>query len=203
MEITNEIDTVVFDIGNVLVQFDWAGYLKSLSFDEITYEHVADAMFRNEDWVAGDLGTVTTEEWLQLFINNDPIYEAQIRKTFAGFGASIVPYDFTEQWIRYFRRNGMKIYYLSNYSEELYRQSQKTLSFLEEFDGGVFSWKEKCIKPDRRIYERLLSRYALEPKHTLFFDDREENVNAFMELSVHGVVFQPDIARQMLKQSDV
>lgn len=203
MEITKEIDTVIFDIGNVLVHFDWVGYLKSLGFDETTYEHVADAMFRNEDWITGDLGLVTTEEWLQLFIDNDPAYETQIRKTFARFGASIVPYEFTEQWIQYFRRNGMKIYYLSNYSEELYRQSQEALAFLEEFDGGIFSWKEKCIKPDRCIYERLLSRYDLDPKHALFFDDREENVNAFMELGVHGVVFQPDIARQILKQSDV
>ena len=33
-EITKEIDTVIFDIGNVLVHFDWVGYLKSLEFDE-------------------------------------------------------------------------------------------------------------------------------------------------------------------------
>lgn len=201
MEITKEIDTVIFDIGNVLVHFDWVGYLKSLEFDETTYEHVADAMFRNEDWVAGDLGLVTTEEWLQLFIDNDPVYETQIRKTFARFGASIVPYEFTEQWIQYFRRNGMKIYYLSNYSEELYRQSKERLLFLNQFDGGVFSWKEKCIKPDKDIYEILLSRYEIDPKHALFFDDRKENVEAAVKLGIRGVVFRPEIARQMLEDA--
>lgn len=69
-----EMDTVIFDIGNVLIHFDWMGYLKSLKFDEETYEHVANAMFRNEDWNAGDSGLVTTEEWLRLFIDNDRAY---------------------------------------------------------------------------------------------------------------------------------
>ena len=61
IHISKEMDTVIFDIGNVLIHFDWMGYLKSLKFDEETYEHVANAMFRNEDWNAGDSGLVTTE----------------------------------------------------------------------------------------------------------------------------------------------
>ena len=135
------------------------------------------------------------------FTDNDPAYETQIRKTFARFGASIVPYEFTEQWIQYFRRNGMKIYYLSNYSEELYRQSKERLLFLNQFDGGVFSWKEKCMKPDKDIYEILLSRYEIDPKHALFFDDRKENVEIAVKLGIRGVVFRPEIARQMLKDA--
>lgn len=198
---TKEMDTVIFDIGNVLIHFDWMGYLKSLKFDEETYEHVANAMFRNENWNAGDSGLVTTEEWLRLFIDNDRAYEAQIRKTFDGFGASIVPYEFTESWIQYFREREMKIYYLSNYSEEMYRQSKERLSFLNQFDGGVFSWKEKCMKPDKDIYEILLSRYEIDPKHALFFDDREENVEAAAKLGIRGVVFRPEIARQMLEDA--
>ena len=198
---TKEMDTVIFDIGNVLIHFDWMGYLKSLKFDEETYEHVANAMFRNEDWNAGDSGLVTTEEWLRLFIDNDRAYEAQIRKTFDGFVALIVPYEFTEPWIQYFREREMKIYYLSNYSEEMYRQSKERLSFLNHFDGGVFSWKEKCMKPDKDIYEILLSRYEIDPKHALFFDDREENVEAAAKLGIRGVVFRPEIARQMLEDA--
>jgi len=95
----------------------------------------------------------------------------------------------------------MKIYYLSNYSEEMYRQSKERLSFLNHFDGGVFSWKEKCMKPDKDIYEILLSRYEIDPKHALFFDDREENVEAAAKLGIRGVVFRPEIARQMLEDA--
>lgn len=202
MEISKEINAVIFDIGNVLVHFNWEGYLKSLGFDEVTYNHVADAMFRNEDWSAGDSGLITTEEWLRLFIDNDPTYEDEIRRTFAGFGASIAPYDFTSKWIAYFRKNNKKIYFLSNYSAEMYRQSEDRLSFLNGFDGGIFSWKEKCMKPERRIYEILIERYQIDPKRALFFDDREENVRTAIELGIRGVVFRPEVAERMLEQSE-
>lgn len=194
------VDTVIFDIGNVLIHFAWEDYLKSLNLDEKTYEHVADAMFRNKDWDAGDSGLVTTEEWLHLFIENDPAYEETIRWVFAGFGASIVPYDFTREWISYFRKKGMRLYFLSNYSDEMYRQSKQQLSFLEDFDGGVFSWQEKCMKPDERIYETLLERYHICPRKAVFFDDRVENVQAACKKGIQGIVFTTDIPLQMMKK---
>lgn len=194
------IDTAIFDIGNVLIDFAWESYMKSLDFDAVTYEHVADAMFRNEDWDQGDLGQITTEEWLNLFIENDPEYEDEIRKTFSGFGASIIPYGFLEEWFACFRKHGIKLYFLSNYSKEMYRQSKERLSFLDGFDGGIFSWREKCMKPDAKIYQLLLERYKINPEKALFFDDREENVNAFEAFGIHGVVFHTDIPLQMLQK---
>ena len=111
----------------------------------------------------GDRGIVSTQEWLQLFIENEPSCEAQIREVFAGFGGTIRPLSYTEAWIRYFRDQGYKIYYLSNFSYELHRQAYEKLKFLDTFDGGIFSWKEKCIKPDEQIYRLLLKRYSIDP----------------------------------------
>lgn len=193
-------DTVIFDIGNVLIHFAWEDYLHSLGFEGETFEHVADAMFRNADWNAGDSGLVTTEEWLQLFLENDPAYEQEIRQAFAGFGASIVPFSFTEKWIAYFREKGMKIYYLSNYSDEMYRQSKEIIAFIDAFDGGVFSWKEKCMKPDEKIYKILLDRYDIDPEHAIFFDDRAENVETACKLGIQGILFHTDIPLQMMEK---
>ena len=58
------------------------------------------------------------------------------------------------------------------------------------------------MKPDKDIYEILLSRYKIDPKHALFFDDREENVEVAAKLGIRGVVFCPEIARQMLEDAD-
>lgn len=195
-----QIDTAIFDIGNVLIDFAWESYMRSLGFDAVTYEHVADAMFRSEDWDQGDLGRISTEEWLGLFIENDPEYETAIRGTFAGFGASIVPYGFLDEWLSLFRENGIKLYFLSNYSKEMYRQSKEQLSFLDCFDGGIFSWKEKCMKPDAKIYQLLLERYDINPQKAVFFDDRRENVKAFEAFGVHGIIFHKDIPLQMLQK---
>ncbi len=191
-------EVIIFDIGNVLIDFAWESYLDTFSYDEKTREAVAEAMFKNPDWDAGDSGLVTTEQWLELFLENAPEYEKEIREVFGGFGASIVPYTFTRPWIETLKEQGMKLYFLSNYSEEMYRQSKEQLSFLELFDGGVFSWQEQCMKPDPRIYRVLLERYGIDPKKAVFFDDRKENVDAACREGIRGILFTQDIPLQFL-----
>ncbi len=197
-KLIEQAETIVFDIGNVLVGFAWEDYLGSLGFDEETYEHVADAMFRNEDWDVGDSGLATTQEWLALFIENDPAYEEQIRYIFENFGKSIVPYGYTRSWTMGLKQRGKKLYFLSNYSEEMFRQSKEQLDFLGFFDGGVFSWEEKCMKPDDAIYRVLLKRYRLTPGKCVFFDDRIENVEGARKAGMKAVLFRADIPLQLL-----
>jgi HAD superfamily hydrolase (TIGR01509 family) len=197
-EAIEQAEAVVFDIGNVLVAFAWEEYLKSLGFDEETYEHVANAMFRNEDWYAGDLGLVTTKQWLELFIENDPAYESQIRYTFENFGRAIVPYKYTKPWTTLLKQRKKKIYFLSNYSEEMFCQSKEQLDFLGYFDGGLLSWEEKCMKPDDQIYKILLKRYHLKPEKCVFFDDRMENVEGARRAGMKAFLFHTDIPLQLL-----
>lgn len=197
-EAIEQAEAVVFDIGNVLVAFAWEEYLKSLGFDEETYEHVANAMFRNEDWYAGDLGLVTTKQWLELFVENDPAYESQIRYTFENFGKAIVPYKYTKPWTTLLKQRKKKIYFLSNYSEEMFCQSKEQLDFLGYFDGGLLSWEEKCMKPDDRIYKILLKRYQLKPEKCVFFDDRMENVEGARRAGMKAFLFHTDIPLQLL-----
>ena len=45
------------------------------------------------------------------------------------------------------------------------------------------------VKPEREIYELLLSRYGLSPDETIFIDDREENVAAAAELGITPFLF--------------
>ena len=198
--LTENIDTVIFDIGNVLIHFAWEDYLHNLGYEGDMYDRVAEAVFRSDDWDKGDSGLYTTQEWLASFIENDPEIEADIRKVFENFGETIVPYPVTEKWLKYFRDRGMKMYYLSNYSDEMYRQSEHYLSFLKIFDGGVFSWEEKCMKPDPKIYKTLLTRYQIVPEHALFFDDRPENVEGARKVGINAIVFNTDIPLQMLEK---
>lgn len=192
-----ETNTVVFDLGKVLVQYDWQSYLSSFQFDEETYQIVANAMFLNEDWEAGDKGA-SPEEWLELFIDNAPEYEGEIREVYENLDECIYPFDYTLEWIEYFEERGYRIFYLSNYSEGLYEMTQDKLSFIEAFDGGVFSYQEKCIKPDKHIYEVLLERYQIIPEETLFFDDRKENIETAIKLGMQGVLFTPEIVKGYL-----
>ena len=80
----------------------------------------------------------------------------------------------------------------------MYRQSKEKLDFLGYFNGGVFSWEERCMKPDDRIYQILIDRYRLAPKKCLFFDDRPENVEGARRAGMKAVLFHTDIPLQLL-----
>ncbi len=190
--------TVIFDVGNVLVGYDWKSYLRTFNYSEEIYERVADAVFRNKDWEEGDIGRISAEEWLNLFIENAPDLKPQICEVFAGFEGTIVPLSYTEEWLSYFRNLGYRLYYLSNYSRELYERSRDNLRFLDTFDGSIFSYQFRCIKPDEKIYRILLERYSINPGDATFYDDRPENVETAVKLGINGIVFHQDIPLQMM-----
>lgn len=193
-----ETNTVIFDLGKVLVQYDWETYLSSFQFDETTYEVIANAVFLNEDWEKGDEGT-PADEWLQLFIENAPQYEAEIREVYENLGDCVYPFNYTLDFVEYFEEKGYRIFFLSNYSDGLYEKTKEKLSFIEAFDGGIFSYREKCIKPDKTIYKLLLERYDICPEEALFFDDREDNVAVAKELGIQGIVFTPEVVNDYIK----
>ena len=72
------------------------------------------------------------------------------------------------------------------------------MGFLQEFDGGIFSYEVQSIKPEEKIYRLLLERYRIRPERAVFFDDRPVNVEAAARLGIRGVVFEPDMAYHML-----
>jgi putative hydrolase of the HAD superfamily len=52
------------------------------------------------------------------------------------------------------------------------------------FDGEVVSCEEKVVKPMPEIYRRLIDRYSLDVKETMFIDDRKENVDVAATLGI-------------------
>ena len=86
---------------------------------------------------------------------------------------------------------GYKVYYLSNWSawtHDLLQEAGK-FDFLKLMDGGVFSYDAGYMKPNEEIYKILLNKYKINPEEAVFFDDREENIEAANKLGIHGVHF--------------
>lgn len=192
---------VIFDLGNVLVKYDWKSYLKQFGFPEETGKALADAIFLSAAWEEGDAGLYDEKTWLLAFIANAPKYENEIRMVYDTLGGCISRFEYTLDLIQSFREKGYRIYYLSNYSGYLKDASWESLSFLETFDGGVFSYQEKCLKPDEQIYRILLERYHLNPEDALFLDDRAENVAAAQKLGMNGIVWTPECAAGFLNET--
>ncbi len=197
---TSKIDTLIFDLGNVLVKYDWKKLLKELGYDEKTSAAVAKAIFLSKEWEEADRGVLSENELLQRFISNAPDYEKEIRETFASIGKTISIYPYTKDWLSYFKKRGYKIYILSNFSKYVYDQCTKELDFLELVDGGYMSWQIHCIKPEPEFYQKLITDFEINPQKSVFIDDFMENIAEARALGFHAVHFtsKKNADRQLL-----
>ena len=184
------VNTIIFDLGKVLVDYDWKKYLKSLHYDEASIQAVGDAMFASKDWVEADRGVRNEEEILQSFIDNDPEYEKEIRNAFEDMGFTIHTFSYTRIWLKYLKKRGYEIYYLSNFSKPLYDRCKEELSFLDLMDGGYMSWQVKMLKPEPEFYQKLLKDFKIDPAKAVFLDDVLDNIAEARIQGINAVHFK-------------
>lgn len=184
------IHNIIFDIGNVLTDFRWKEFLQDKGFDEEMISRIADATVLSDEWCEYDRGVWTDEEILTAFIKNDPVIEKQIHTAFDDFKNLVTPRAYAIPWLRELKKEGYKLFYLSNFSRKAEVECAESLSFIPYMDGGILSYQDKLIKPDTAIYELLLSRYELVAEESVFLDDTLANVEAGERVGIHGIHFQ-------------
>ncbi len=183
------ITTIIFDIGNVLVDFCWEEYLDSFHFEPDIREKVARATVLSDAWNEFDRGGSEEEELIEGFVGNAPEVEREIRLFCQDIHDMLRRRESTIPWIEELKNMGLKVYYLSNFSKKAARECAHVLDFIPYTDGGILSYVEKIIKPDPKIYELLIKRYKLVPGECVFFDDREDNCEAARKLGMEAVCF--------------
>lgn len=185
-----EIDTVVFDIGNVLTDFAWDKFLVFKGYDDKMVERIAKATVYSDDWVEYDKGNLTNEEIIARFVENDPEIRSEIEDSFKNIDGIILKREKTIPWIRALKAAGYKVLYLSNFSKQALEGCPDAMAFLDETDGGILSYREHVVKPDPAIYNLLVSRYNLTPSKTVFIDDTPVNIKAAQNLGWKGIIYR-------------
>ena len=183
------IKNIVFDIGNVLTDFRWEGFLRDKGHDDAMIRRIEKATVASPYWNEFDRGAISAEEVMKLFISVDPGLEDVLYKTFENIKGMVTPRDYAIPWIDSLRAAGYKVFYLSNFSEKAYHECREALLFDEHCDGGIYSYRELIIKPDPAMYKLLCTRYGLDPGECVFFDDLERNVKAAVRCGFKSFVF--------------
>ena len=183
------IKNIVFDLGRVLVDFVPDDYLRSFGFDEATVRALWEKVF-GPDWRfydRGDFASVT--ELRDYLAEKHPEYAEAIHRVLHTDWVRMHTLKAeSATYLHELKQRGFCIFVLSNIAQDSY-EYVRGYDFFGEVDGGVFSYQEHVIKPDERIYQILLERYALLPEETLFLDDNAENIAAAQKLGIHGIVF--------------
>ena len=197
----NKPDTVVFDVGNVLVEFNPESFLLRETADETIRARLLKAVFKNPAWADADRGIYKDEEILARFIREAPDLEQEIRRVYERSGGTITLFLYAVPWILKLKRRGLRVFVLSNYSRHLYERTVQKMDFLPLLDGSIFSWQYGCIKPDETIYRYLFSEYNINPARAVFLDDNIDNVKKSCELGMQAILFTGyETARDTLEQ---
>lgn len=181
------IKAIVFDIGNVLVDFAWEPFYRSFGFSESVFERLTKATVKSEVWNELDRGEWSIERIIDAFIENDPGIEREIRHVFKDTSEILIKRTYAIPWVEDLRKQGYKVLYLSNMGEMTHRQCWDALEFMDHMDGGVLSYELKIIKPNPAIYQALLDQYGLKPEECVFIDDTLKNIIAANELGFYGI----------------
>ena len=190
-EVAGEVKNIIFDVGQVLVSYDWESYLKAFHFSAEEEKLIAEKVFKSQIWNERDRGLFPEEEYRKRFIAELPAeYEADVKRVIEESGKTIGIKDYAETWTSYLKSQGYHLYILSNYSQFMLDQTRPgKMPFLKNMDGVIFSCEVQQIKPEADIYETLLSRFGLKPEESVFLDDRPENCEAARKLGIHAIEF--------------
>lgn len=197
------IKNVIFDLGGVVVKWDPVNVLRSFDGDPVIVEYIKKKGFFSGYWREFDKGTLTQAELVSRAAVLMGCSEQSCEAFVLHVMHSLVPLTETEELIKELSEKGFKLYCLSNMSVEFY-DYLKTRPVFSYFDGQVISALEHKVKPDREIYELILSRFQLRPEETLFIDDLLPNIEAASRMGIQVAHFSPcqrvyDLIREKLR----
>ena len=76
------IRNIIFDIGNVLTDYRWEGFLADKGFDAEMIKKIAKASIMHPLWAEYDRGTWTDEQVLAAFVKDAPELEKELHQAF-------------------------------------------------------------------------------------------------------------------------
>lgn len=182
-----EVTTVIFDIGKVLVEFNWQSYIKSFGYPDTINEELGKTIFESPKWKERDRGDRAEEEYKEMFISEAPHLKNEIIALFENIVNIVEPYSFSEEWVKAIKKQGKKVYLLSNYSKTSYEHDMLKFDFLKHVDGGVISYEVNHVKPEVEIYQYLIEKYHINPLEAVFLDDVIENLETARSIGIRTI----------------
>lgn len=179
---------IIFDVGDVLLDYRWQQMLMDYGLDESEAYRVGRELFDDPGglWHEFDLGVKSQEEIIQEFEQKHP-KDAEVIRWFISHGEYMhVARPAIWKLVHQLKEAGYHLYILSNYPEILFKKHTQYADFMDDMEGMVVSYMLHVGKPERIVYQTLCDRYGLNKEECLFFDDRAENVQGAIDFGMRA-----------------
>jgi 2-haloacid dehalogenase len=187
---TQKIANVVFDIGNVLIEWDPRYLYRRIFETDEQVEHFLSTICTSAWNLEFDRGKSFAEGVADL-VAKHPAHEAAIRAFDERWGEMVPgPVPGTLALMERLEENNVPLYAITNFSAEKFAEARLRFPFFDRFRGAIVSAHERLVKPDRAIFDLLLKRYDLRAQECLFIDDSSANVAAAQAVGMAAHHFQ-------------
>ena len=167
-------EAVIFDIGNVLIEWQPERFYdkeigverRKALFAEVDLHGMNDIVDKGGNW----------RHTVYAYAERYPEHAEVIRMwhdRWIELASPVIPHSV--QLLRALRRRGVQVFALTNFGIESFDYAASIYRFLEEFDRRYISGHLGLIKPDPKIYAAVEADCGISPDRLLFTDDREEN----------------------------
>ena len=183
------IKAVLFDLGKVIVDFDFTPAFGRLSRHCAKKPHeIREYFLRSGLEVLYDGGKISSAEFY--------------RKIKTDLGHSLDYGRFKKIWNEVFTLNKetgrlikklkrrYRLVLISNTNALHYKYLCGRYTVLEHFDRHILSYKEKIRKPDEKIYRTAIRACRAKPHEILYIDDRSDLTEAARALGIHSFTFR-------------
>ena len=195
------IDTVISDLGQVLLHFDNSLFFRRMTAFTARPLEVIRAVTHDNAELLGlfDKGMISPEEFharavaaLDARIGFDAFYAAY-NDVFTINGPALAALRGLKP--------GAKLALLSNCDVMRYSYIERRFPELHFFDAYVLSFRLGIMKPDPRIYGEALRLTGSRPENALFIDDIRANIEGAESLGIKGVLYVPgtDLGAELAK----
>ncbi len=183
----------IFDIGNVLVRFDYGKLRRSLESLGGQTADLAQLEKLSKGYERGGIGRSDFLAQLSTVFSH-PAPEAEIARAWQDiFEANYPMWEAVEKL-----QSQYPLYLLSNTNCLHHEFIEAEYSVLQKFTDGVFSYRAKLLKPEPEIFLLAIRQFGVRPEETFYIDDMAANVTAGLTCGLRAYQYDPDAHEDFL-----
>ncbi len=169
---------VVFDLGKVLVDFDYAIAIRRIAArGKIPLEELGQVVSQSPLLMEYECGRLTSREFYEQVCAVTG-YAGDFEEFGVSFGDIFQPIEPMVELQARLRQKRIPTYIFSNTNELAVLHIRRAFPFFKNFDGYVLSYEHGAMKPDPALYEVVERVSGCRGAELLYVDDRPENIDS-------------------------
>ena len=184
------IKTIIFDLGNVLIPFDFTrGYRGMEELTGLTAAEIRARISATDLVQRFESGLIESKDFVSGLA--DLLGTPFGYETFAGIWSSIfLPHTLVPESLIEALHRKYRLQVLSNTNPLHFEMVSATYPILRHFDSYTLSHEVKAMKPDPRIFASALADAGCQPQECFYTDDIADYVEAARRQGIDAVQFQ-------------